>query len=275
MQNVSALYKEIIGSPNHWFEVALAIGESGRLIDEQGDTLLFGDTSILVDTGGAETAFRETALMSVATSHSVFNENYPTVGSAVSGEIDVKMLAPAGKIPRKARLVPYTRVVNATQASEWIQKGVYYIDTRATSNNSNGLNILTFHGYDAMLMFEQDYPSDSTNNYPMLDTDMVAFIASHIKMLGSSDMFSIPVDPRTWERMDKGYTFSLPIGYSSREVLGIIAAAYGGNFVMSDQGALLLIRLCDLPKETNHLIDNISGDPISFGIAPNEVLILV
>ena len=134
-------------------------------------------------------------------------------------------------------------------------KGIYYIDTRETSHNSNGLDILTIHGYDAMLMFEQNYPSDSVNNYPMLDTRMVQFIA---------DSVQISVDPRTFERMDKHYSFSLPVAYSSREVLGIIAASYGGNLIISDEGQLLLIRLSDLPKETNYLVTE-SGDVLVFG----------
>ena len=255
MQNVSQLYNDIISSPNHWFEVALAIGESGRLIDEIGDVLYFGNTAILVDSGGAETAFREDILMSLSTTHAVFNENYPVVGSAVSGEIDIEMLKPTAAIPKRARLVPFVRVTDGTRYSEWLQKGVYYVDTRETSHNSNGLDIVKIHGYDAMLFFEQNYPSDSVNDYPMLDTDMVTFLANSV---------SISVDARTFERMDKGYTFPLPVGYSSREVLGIIAASYGGNFIISDEGQLLLIRLSDLPKETNYLVTEV-GDVLLFG----------
>ena len=255
MQNTSALYDELIAEPNHWFECALAIGESGRLIDEIGEVLIFGNTAILVDSGGAETAFREEVLMSMSTKHSVFNEQYPTVGSAVSGEIDVTMIRPYGDIPKMARIVPFVRVTDGERHSEWLQKGVYYIDTRETSHNSNGLDILTIHGYDAMLKFEMNYPSDSANNYPMLDTDMVQFLANSI---------NISVDPRTWERMTEAYTFPLPVCYSSREVLGAIAASYGGNFIMSDEGQLLLIRLSDLPRETNFLVTE-SGDVIIFG----------
>ena len=256
MQNVSDLYNEIVGNENHWFEVALAVGDSGRLIDESGFVLKFGSTAILVDSGGAETAFREEMIMSLSTSHRVFNEEYPTVGSAISGEIDVQMLKPAGELKKRARLAPYVRATDGEQYSEWLPKGIYFTDTRETSHNSNGLDILTIHGYDAMLMFEQNYPSDNTHNYPLLDTTMVDFLAGTI---------NVSVDPRTYERMDKGYTFSLPVGYSSREVLGIIAASYGGNFVMSDEGQLLLIRLCDLPAETNYLVTQ-AGDVLVFGV---------
>lgn len=228
MQQTSALYKEILASQNHWFEVSLVIGN---------------------------TRFGETVLMSVSTNHAVFNENVPVVGSAVSGEIDITMLAPDVTLPKMARLEPYIRVTDGERVSEWIPKGVYYIDTRYTSHNDNGLDILAIHGYDSMLKFESAYPSDDEHDYPMLDAAMVQHIA---------DSIEINVDPRTFERMNHGYTFPLPVGYSSREVLGIIAASYGGNFIISDENQLLLIKLGDLPKETNYLIDAV-GDAIVFG----------
>ena len=255
MQNVSELYNEIISQDNHWFETSLAIGESGLLITQSGDTIVFGGDRILVDMGNAESGFQEGQLMSVSTSHAVFNKDYPTVGSAVSGEINVQMFRPINDVPKMARLALFVRATDGVRFSEWLPKGIYYIDTRETSHNSNDLDIMTIHGYDAMLMFEVDYPSDSVNDYPLLDTTMVKFLA---------DSIGIDVDPRTYERMGKGYTFPLPVGYSSREVLGIIAASYGGNFIISDEGNLLLIRLSDLPKENNYLIDQV-GDVLVFG----------
>ena len=255
MQNTSQLYKDIISSENHWFETTLAIGESGRLIEKSGDYITFGGTAILVDSGGPESGFDESMLMSLQTSHAVFNQNVPVVGSAVSGEIDITMIEPAGNIPKMARLAPYVRATDGERVSEWLPKGVYFVDTRYTSHNDNALDILTIHGYDSMLMFERDYPSDDQNTYPLLDTAMVQHIADSIK---------ISVDPRTFERMDKGYTFPLPVGYSSREVLSFIAASYGGNFIISDENQLLLIKLGDLPKETNYLISSV-GDVIMIG----------
>ena len=257
MQETSALYDELISSDNHWFETSLVIGGRGLLVTERADVIKFGSTAILVDTGGAESGYRETMLMSLSTSHSLFNQNFPVVGSAVSGEIDVTMLAPTIDIPKMARLAPYVRVTDGVRFSEWIPKGVYYIDTRETSHNSNGLDVLKIHGFDAMLMFEQDYPSDTSHNYPLLDKTMVQFIASQIQL---------PVDPRTLARMERGYKFPLPVGYSCREMLGIIAASYGGNFIITDENQLLLIRLGELPKETNYLIvDEQIPDPITFG----------
>ena len=255
MQTSSELYNELIAQENHWFEVSLAIGETGRLITEQGETILFGGTAILVDEGDAETGFRENVLFSLDTHCEVFSADYPVVGSAVAAEISVKMENPVSTMPKMARLAPFVRVTDGVRYSEWVQKGEFFIDTRQVSHNDNGLDILTIHGYDAMLKFEKDYPSDSINNYPLLDIDMVRHIAS---------AENVEIDERTVTLMNKGYRFSLPVGYSSREMLGIIAASYGGNFIMSDIGELLLLKLGGLPEETNYLIDQ-GGNILVFG----------
>jgi hypothetical protein len=49
-----------------------------------------------------------------------------------------------------------------------------------------------------------------------------------------------------------------------REVLGFIAAMYGGNWVITKEGKLSLITLAGLPEETNYLVTNF-GNPITFG----------
>ena len=146
-------------------------------------------------------------------------------------------------------------MTDGENASEWIQKGVFYVDTRDVTHNSDGLDVLTIHGYDAMLKFDQLYPSDSTHDYPLLDTSMVQFVATSA---------GVSVDERTWSAMNKEYTFPLMTGYTSREVLGIIAASYGGNFIISDEGKLLLIKLGALPQDTNYLIDEL-GNSILIG----------
>ena len=54
--------------------------------------------------------------------------------------------------------------------------------------------------------------------------------------------------------MQAGYYFPLPVGYSMREVLGMIAAAYAGNFIITQTGELRLVTMFDLPPETRNLL---------------------
>lgn len=267
MQNVSATYRRIFADPLHWFETSVVIGESGRLLDQLGNVLLFGGDAILVDIGGPDGGFTDSQLIEVETSHSLF-EGTPSVGNCYSGEIDVTMLAPIAEIPRMARIQLFTRVANAAEHSEWLPKGVYFIDTRDTTQNNDDLDILSFHGYDAMMRAEADYPSD-TGSYPKTDIQVVRIIAQAMQ---------VGVDSRTVAIMTRGYRIELPSDYSMREVLSYIGAMYGGNWIINDVGDLRLIPLTSIPSETSYLTDSV-GQVITFGKDfehPNEeVRILV
>lgn len=253
MQNTTALYRKILADPNHWFETSVVIGDSGNLITERGETILFGGFAIRVAASGADDGFGENIVLSVSTTSQLFS-NDPEIGKAVSAEIDLKMLNPSGDIPRMGVVIPYVRVCKEDEQSEWLQQGVFYIDTREISDNDNDLDVITIHGYDAMMKAEQDYASTSLN-WPAVDTDIVSEIAGEM---------GVSVDPRTWEIMTDGYTFPLPTNYTLREMLGYIASMYVGCFIMTETGRLRLVTLLELPKETNHLIDSV-GDAITFG----------
>ena len=276
MQNVSADYIRLQNSQEKWYETQLAIDGAGTY----GEDKLFAIDSNIEMLHGQ-----------------------PEVGTAVAGEVYLKLIAPNAEIPNMAKLLPKTRACgtaaksstvtmtgtdlasnHATYSngnitfdaqsgaevvgtnllfaadsteyveSEWLPQGVYYIDTREVTANQDGLDVLTIHGFDAMLKAEQDYASNAVigNNY---DTAYVAAIA---KQMGVS------VDPRTWEIMGGGHIITFPLGYSCREILGYIAGIYIGCFVMTDEGKLRLVSLLTLPPETNLLIDNI-GDVLVFG----------
>lgn len=227
MQTTSALYQSILSNGSHWYETRLVIDGVGTYDEHQ--------------------------LFSVSTNIEMFHGT-PAVGSAVAQEINVEMLLPNEAIPAMAVLRPQVRICDATRRSEWLPQGVFYIDTRERSKNDNGLDVLTIHGYDAMLKADQ-YFSSTTITGNSTDKQMVAAIASQM---------GISVDERTYPLMTHSYTVPLPTGYTCREVLGYIAAMYAGCFIISDAGKLRLVSMTDMPEETNYLIDN-SGDAITFG----------
>lgn len=253
MQETSLLYRQILASEPHWFETSIVVGESGVLITEYADKILFGGVAIIVSRNSPETGYREERLMSVRTSIQMFDENVE-IGKAISQEIEVTMIKPADDFPNMAQIVPFVRVCNETSTSEWIQQGVFYIDTREFSDNGNGLVTLTFHGYDAMLMTEQYY-SASSLSWPAVDTAVVREIANNI---------GISVDSRTWAIMNGSYRVQAPTAYTYREILGYIASMYVGCFIITELGQLRLVSILELPTETNLLIDS-AGDYIVFG----------
>ena len=226
MQSTSALYQTII-SGDHWFETRLIIDGVGT--------------------------YGETDLFAMSTTHEMFH-NSPTIGSAVAGEITVKMVYPQdATIPAMAKLLPQVRACNATQQSEWLSQGVYYIDTRERTVTEYGESVLELHGYDAMLKAEQMYNGRITGD--STDIQMVNEIAYQM---------GVSVDSRTTALMTAAYTIPLPTGYSYREVLGYIASMYVGCFIITDEGKLRLVSITELPPETNYLIDE-QGDAITFG----------
>ena len=231
MQSTSALYNDILAADNHWFETKVKLNNV-----EYGENKLF----------------------SVHTQSSMFAGN-PEVGKAISAEIDVSVLKPDVSIPKMAKIEPFVRICaeltpGTVSQSEWLPKGVFYIDTREVNEDNNSLKVLKLHGYDAMLFAEAMYPS-TTHNWPMTDTDVVDEIAAAM---------GVAVDSRTYDIMTEDYDIPLPASYSMREVLCNIAAMYVGSFVMTDEGKLRLVSLLELPPETNYLIDN-AGEAITFG----------
>lgn len=227
MQTTSILYQTIISGDAHWFETRLVIDGVGT--------------------------YGENKLFSLVTRHEMFHGS-PTIGSAVAGEITVKMVYPQDvTIPTMAKLLPQVRVCNATQQSEWISQGVYYIDTRERTVTEYGESVLELHGYDAMLKAEQMYNGRITGD--STDIQMVNEIAYQM---------GVSVDSRTTALMTAAYTVPLPTGYSYREILGYIASMYVGCFIITDEGKLRLVSITELPPETNYLIDE-QGDAITFG----------
>lgn len=139
--------------------------------------------------------------------------------------------------------------------SEWLPQGVYYIDTREVTANSNGLDILTLHGFDAMMKAEQPYASNAT----VSDAPDIAYVQA------IADAIGVEVDSRTWDIM-RGYHIPFPLGYSMREILGYIASSYIGSFVMTDDGKLRLISLLGLPdRPEKPLLSDEYGNAIVFG----------
>ena len=255
MQETSSLYKEIL-SGEHWKEYRLVIGERGKLITELNEAILFGGVRILVEASGADGGFAEDLIVSMKTYCGIFPESMPVVGECIAAEISATIMKPKADIPRMSRVVPYVRICNSEKQSEWIKKGVYFIDRRSYSGEDNEL--MEIHGYDAMLFSEADFPS-SNADWPRTDINVVRDIAKEM---------DVTVDPRTVAIMNKGYKVQYPSEYSQREVLGFLAAMYAGTFVMSDNGELRLIQMNAIPKETSFLTDNagfiltIGGDRI-------------
>ena len=224
MQTTSALWKQILADPAHRREYKAEI---------------------------AGTTYGEDAIISIKTSTKLF-AGAPAVGGCVSGELDLA-LYPQGQIPSMAEIKVYCRLVDATQQSEWLPQGIYYIDTREPDAEGESLDI---HGYDAMLKAEQVF-------VPNLGTDVGEWPRTQQAVVDAiCARMGVELDSRTV--INSTYMVEYPNDYTMREILGYIAAAHGGCWIITPAGKLRLVTLGGLPAETNYLVDEY-GNTITMG----------
>lgn len=221
MQDTSALYNQIFETDGHYAEVKINIAG--------------------VDYG-------QDKIVALSTSGGLFAEGTLGAGGAVAGEIDLQLYDP-GPIPKMAKLIPYYRFVAGNQVSEWIQKGVYYIDTRSQDGN-----VLTIHGFDDMLKAEQVWYPDQSLEFPM------SMQAAATEIAG---IMGVTIDSRT--QFNALYQVDYPANdWTLRDILRFIAAAHAANWVMTDLGQLRMVPIYEIPDTTSYLVDEY-GNAITFG----------
>lgn len=232
MQTTSATYKSII---------------TGRYTTEA--------QVFITDTDGNEHAVGHSMLSApVEISDGCFNKF--GIGNAVAAEINVQLLVPLDWVPaRMARMRVQFRVKNSTQTSEWLNKGIFFVDTRERTKNLYGEDVMIIHGYDRMLMSEQMYSEVSWTSKK--DYEVLQEICSLLGWTLNSETLSYLQGLPT-------INISTPFNFTYREVLQSIAAMRCGNFVMDEDGKLKIIPITSAPPETYYLITPV-GDPITIG----------
>jgi len=228
MQKTSELYQSILRDLHHRKEVKAVIA-------------------------GEE--YGEDRIVSLSTSGGAFADQVKPVGNCCSRQIDMKLLN-TGAIPKRAEIRLYVRLVLGAQVSEWLPKGVFYISTRGTDKRTGALSI---HGFDAMrkagdIWLTSDY---DTENWPMNEAAAVSDIAQRM---------GVELDPRSI--LEGRFPVDYPVDENGdmamEDVLCGIAAVNCGNWIMSDEGRLWLVRFGSQPPETNYLVTEY-GDAITFG----------
>lgn len=173
-----------------------------------------------------------------------------SVGNACSAELDI-VFWPKSTIPKMAKIIPYIQ-----SGESWLKLGEFYTDTRSASGDT-----ISIVAYDAMLKADTEWMPAQNLVFPMTMQNAVTVIAG---------LIGVPVDSRTV--LNSTYTIDYPAnGYTLRDVLCYIAAAHAGNWIITNEGKLLLVPIFKcMPEETNLLVTE-DGDAITFG----DVRILV
>lgn len=215
MHSVTDLYRTLLADKNHRVETKLIIAG--------------------VEYGQADI---------VANSLRIYGGLYSTfgIGNCCSRQIEFQIF-PKGDIPRQAKVQVFVRLSVGEQASEWIPKGVFFFATRRLDKKTG---VLSVTGYDAMLKSEETWLDSSydAETWPMPVETAVNDIASRI---------GVSVDSRTV--LDSAFPVQYPVDdegdMTMREALSRIAIANAGNWVISDNGELLLVGLNSVPAQTN------------------------
>lgn len=169
------------------------------------------------------------------------------IGNATTAKLSISLYAKS--IPRAATIKRYIRLRNGIQTSEWLPKGVFFTNRRSEEDG-----FWTIEAFDAMRKAERVWTPDNSMQFPMPMPDAVKIFAR---------LMNVEIDPRTI--LNSAYTIDYPANeYTIRDELRFIAAAHAGNWIITDEGKLLLVSLLDIPPETNYLVTQY-GDSITFG----------
>ncbi len=199
---------------------------------------------------GSMRTFGEDSLLSMSADYNLFPLGNPSVGNAAASELDVELLLPDVTFRRMGKMRPYVRLISGTDTSEWIPKGVFYIDTRTITKSDTPT--IKLHGFDSMMKAEQIYGTAAD------EKTMRQIVADIAQKIGVTFIDQLLIS-NVWKcQVDTSLTM--------REYLQIIAAANCGNFTFDYNGNLKLIKFTHLPDRPviEYLADE-SANRILFG----------
>lgn len=182
-------------------------------------------------------------------SHSVESALFDTfgIGNAYCAKLELTIYA--DDIPKGAVIKWRLRLVNGSNVSEWIDKGTFYTSRRAKDGD-----YWEIEAFDAMRKANFVWEPEQDLTFPMTMPDAVDIFCSSM---------GVTLDSRTV--LNSAYTIDYPANdYTAYDELCYIAAAHGGNWIITDLGELYLVPLLSAPEETNHLVSEV-GNAITFG----------
>lgn len=181
--------------------------------------------------------------------HSVNRELYNDFGFGNATIASLTLSLIADDIERGATIKRYVRLVSGDTVSEWRPGGVFFTNRRTEDDGH-----WTVQAFDAMRKAETVWEPDQSLSFPLPMPDAVDEFA---RIMG------VEIDERT--TLNASYTIDYPANdYTIRNELQYIAAAHAGNWIITNEGKLLLVPLLSIPAETSNLVTE-RGAAITFG----------
>lgn len=209
MRQVSQLYKTLRNQTGSYYEV--------RIVREpSGDSKVYGMDE----------------LKSITIDQALFQGSGPSIGGVNSTQCTAKIVEQSTNWPRAAEFEVQIRLTDDEQYSEWLSMGTYYTDERRIDKYGN----LEIIGFDKMLLLEQSW-TDKVENLPESWPITVHDAAELLE-----EATDIEIDERT--QLDNSVPcIGLNTRSTAREVYASIAAIMGGNWTITPEGKLHLVRL--------------------------------
>lgn len=200
----------------------------------------------------ADTPYRENKIVSLSTHRKLFDGS-PSVGNCRCGELNCTVTIPTGDIPRNAKLVPYV----SDDGETWVKKGEYFVFSREVDKVTGWVSIVA---YDAIFRASAYFTSaGDQGEWPRTDITVMQEIATRT---------GAAINSETVTAMNKAYPVQYPGivlesgtkkidgsgALTMQDVAGRIAAYYGGNWIIDNNGEWRLILFGDIPADADYLI---------------------
>ena len=157
------------------------------------------------------------------------------IGNCVTGSLKFSVMT-EDVIPKGAKVVIQARVTkDETTFSEWKEFGTFYISKRQADNG-----LISFECYDSMVKASQPYIRDNdTLNWPKTQQACAEEIAERI---------GVELDSRTAIGTGDEYKVTYPQDLTMLQVLSFIAVCNGGNWIITPENKLRLIKMISSPS---------------------------
>ena len=164
-----------------------------------------------------------------------------SVGNAVSASCRFT-LRTGDAIPKSAEVKIRMRLNDGQSVSEWLPAGTFYISHRSRDVVTG---LLTLECYDALLKANATMPEELS--YPMSMSDMATALSS---------VLGVGIDSRTQIATGAAYVVEQPErGTTIHDVLGLIAAANSGSWIITPEGKLRLVPVISADYAQDALLD--------------------
>ena len=134
-------------------------------------------------------------------------------------------------IPKGAWLELQIRLQNTTQKTDWVSLGKFKVNKRV--KYPDGWVKLSCR--DRMQMANQMFIKDESVDIATWPKPMTEVMTTSLEIMG------LTLDPDTVINEGESWVVSLPLGISIRAIWSSIAAAHGGNFIITPQDTLKLV----------------------------------